>query len=106
MLNNCIYNKYVLKHLCCMCNFCVLGYTKQILQKSFGNHVKNLRISKGLTQITVSSNMGKDQQSLQRVESGNVSPSLFYLFELSAALDISICELMTFEIKKTKKRIK
>jgi len=81
-----------------------LKHTKEILQKSFGNHVKNLRVAKGLTQITVSSNMDKDQQSLQRVESGNVSPSLFYLFELCAALDISICELMTFEIKKPKKK--
>ncbi len=81
-----------------------MRYTKDILQKSFGNHVKRLRISKNLTQITVSANMNKDQQSLQRVESGNVSPSLFYLFELANALDISLAELLTFEIKRPRKK--
>ena len=69
---------------------------KEILQKNFGNHVKELRLKKDLTQIDVSSRMNKDQQSLQRVESGNVSPSLYYLFELAEGLDISIVELLDF----------
>ncbi len=80
--------------------------TKKILQKSFGNHVKELRSKKNLTQIDVSSKMNKDQQSLQRVESGNVSPSLYYLFELAEGLDVSIEELMCFKIEKKKKKEK
>jgi transcriptional regulator with XRE-family HTH domain len=47
--------------------------------------------------------MNKDQQSLQRLESGNVSPSLFYLFQLSNALNVSLPELMAFEIIEKKK---
>lgn len=80
---------------------------KEILQKSFGSHVKNLRLKKGMTQVEVSSNMNKDQQSLQRLESGNVSPSLHYLYQLSNALGISLSELMDFEIvdKKRKKSL-
>ena len=79
---------------------------KEIIQKSFGIHVRNLRIEKCLTQVELSSNMNKDQQSLQRVESGNVSPSLYYLFELAEGLGISISELMEFNMieKKNKKR--
>ncbi len=78
---------------------------KKIIQKSFGIHVRNLRIEKGFTQVELSSNMNKDQQSLQRVESGNVSPSLYYLFELAEGLGVSISELMEFNMieKKNKK---
>jgi transcriptional regulator with XRE-family HTH domain len=77
---------------------------KEILQKNFGNHVKELRLKKDLTQIDVSSRMNKDQQSLQRVESGNVSPSLYYLFELAEGLDISIVELLDFKVAVKKKK--
>ncbi len=80
-----------------------MNHSKEILQKSFGIHVKKLRIQKKLTQVEVSSNMNKDQQSLQRLESGNVSPSLFYLFQLSNALNVSLPELMAFEIIEKKK---
>ena len=78
-------------------------YKKEILQKSFGIHVKKLRLQKRLTQVEVSSNMNKDQQSLQRIESGNVSPSLFYLYQLASALGVSIPVLMDFEIIERKK---
>ena len=77
---------------------------KDILQKAFGNHVKQLRVNKNLTQIDVSSRMDKDQQSLQRVESGNVAPSLYYLFELAQGLGVSITELMDFKIPAKKKK--
>ena len=77
---------------------------KHILQKQFGAHVKQLRIAKGLTQIEVSSKMNKDQQSLQRVESGNVSPSLYYLFELANGLQIDVKELFDFEATLSKKK--
>lgn len=63
----------------------------------FGLHVKNLRKTKSMTQIEVSSAMQRDQQSLQRVESGNINPSLIYLIELADALDVTICELTTFD---------
>lgn len=78
---------------------------KDILQKSFGVHLKELRLKKNLTQVEMSSRMNKDQQSLQRVESGNVSPSLYYLFELAESLGVSITELMDFKIAvKNKKK--
>lgn len=77
---------------------------KEIVQKQFGLHVKNIRQGKGFTQIDVSSRMNKDQQSLQRVESGNVSPSLYYLYELAEGLEIELKELFDFKITEPKKR--
>ena len=94
--------------MCCYTNlsadFSLLYYKKEILQKSFGIHVKKLRLQKRLTQVEVSSNMNKDQQSLQRLESGNVSPSLFYLHQLASALGVSLPVLMDFEIIERKKK--
>lgn len=69
---------------------------KQNIQKSFGKHLKKLRQAKGLTQLDLSSKINKDQQSLQRVESGNVNPSLFYLLELAEGLNIKLPELLDF----------
>lgn len=80
-----------------------LNLKKDIIQKSFGLHVKKIRIEKGLTQVEVSSKMNKDQQSLQRIESGNVSPSLFYLFQLADGLGITVNELLDFEILEKRK---
>lgn len=97
------YNKYVLNHICCLSHFSArLTPKKEILQKAFGLHVKSLRAKNNLTQVDVSSKMGKDQQSLQRVESGNVSPSLYYLFQLADGLGVSVEELMKFPIQKKK----
>ena len=87
----------------CNCKICVLLPQKDILQKLFGNHVKEIRLQKGLTQAEVSSRMNKDQQSLQRVESGNVSPSLYYIFELAEALTVDPKELLSFKLNATKK---
>lgn len=77
---------------------------KEIVQKQFGLHVKNIRQGKGFTQIEVSSRMNKDQQSLQRVESGNVSPSLYYLYELAEGLEIELKDLFNFKLTEQKKR--
>lgn len=56
-----------------------------------------MRVTKNMTQVEVSSRMNRDQQSLQRVESGRVNPSLSYLIDLSVALEIEISELVSFK---------
>lgn len=63
---------------------------------SFGLHVKHIRKAKSMTQVDVSAAMNRDQQSLQRVESGRVNPSLLYLIDLSRALDVSLEDLLSF----------
>lgn len=62
---------------------------KDIRLIEFGNTVKRIRISKGLTQVEISSKMNRDQQSLQRVESGRVNLSYTYILELATALEIN-----------------
>lgn len=76
--------------------FIRLKQDKDIVLKNFGSHVKAVRKARGMTQLEVSSAMKRDQQSLQRVESGRVNPSLTYLMELAAALGMSVDELVKF----------
>lgn len=79
-----------------------MNLQKEVIQKKFGEHIRDIRLKQGLTQVEVSSKMNKDQQSLQRVESGNVSPSLFYLFQLADGLGVTINQLMDFDIVNQK----
>ena len=80
-----------------------MSQKREKILKAFGLHVKALRQSKGLTQVEVSSAMNKDQQSLQRVESGNVSPSLIYLYQLAQGIGVNLKELMDFEVNSSLK---
>lgn len=64
--------------------------------KSFGQHVKTLRQNKNLTQLELSARMNRDQQSLQRVESGRVNPTLLYLIDLAKALETTVSILTDF----------
>ncbi len=70
---------------------------KSIYLKKFGLHIKKLREAKGLTQFQVSSDMNKDRQSLQRIETGRTNPTIYYLKELALALDIKLKELTDFK---------
>lgn len=62
--------------------------------KPLGEKIRQIRLSKGLTQAELANQIGKDQQSIQRLESGKVNPSYLYLLEMSKGLGISITELL------------
>jgi putative transcriptional regulator len=66
---------------------------KEQLQQ-FGEGIRQLRRSKNLTQAELASRMGKDQQSIQRLESGKVNPTYLYLLELAKGLEMDISELV------------
>jgi len=62
--------------------------------KLFGANVRALREAKGLTQAELSARINKDKQSIHRVEGGAINPSVYYLYELSAGLEIDASELL------------
>lgn len=66
--------------------------------------MKKLREEKNLTQFDVCCKINKDRQSLQRIESGNSNPTLYYLMELSIGLEIDLKELIDFEIDINKNK--
>lgn len=63
------------------------------LLKKLGKQIKKLRLEKGLSQAELANEIGKDQQSIQRLEAGNINPSFEYLKEVADGLEISLEEI-------------
>lgn len=69
------------------------------IQKKVGKNVQSIRESKGLSQVDLASKMlGRfDTTNISRIESGRTNPTLFTLYRISEALEISLTELMDFK---------
>lgn len=67
---------------------------KETALKLLGKNIQTLRKRKGMTQVQLAHAIGKDQQSLQRVEAGDFNPTYFYLLEVAEGLGVSIEELV------------
>jgi putative transcriptional regulator len=67
---------------------------QQTRLKKLGAAIKRIRQEKNLTLKELAHNLGKDPQSISRVEQADVNPSFLYLCELCEGLDISMEELM------------
>ncbi|MEO8884955.1 MAG: helix-turn-helix transcriptional regulator [Mucilaginibacter sp.] len=63
---------------------------KEVLLKKLGERIRDIRKEKGITQVQLAHVIGKDQQSIQRLEGGNVNPSLYYLHQIATGLDVSL----------------
>jgi len=71
----------------------VLPMEKEVLLKKLGERIRQIRIDKGITQVQLAHSIGKDQQSIQRLEAGNINPSYFYLYEIANGLNVSLTEI-------------
>ncbi|TAE37623.1 MAG: XRE family transcriptional regulator [Sphingobacteriales bacterium] len=68
---------------------------KEVWLKNLGAKIRDTRIAKGLTQAQLAHTINKDQQSVQRLEAGNINPSFYYLVEVAKGLGVNIAELVT-----------
>jgi putative transcriptional regulator len=69
---------------------------KAALLKRLGKNIKRIREEKGKSQADLAYSIGKEQQSIQRLEAGNINPSYYYLCEIAEGLDVSIFNLLKF----------
>lgn len=74
---------------------------KSELLKLVGKRIQDLRISKGLSQVDL---VGKiqgsiDTTNISRIESGRTNPTAFTLFRISEALEVSMSDLLSFELE-------
>lgn len=80
-------------------NFVCMKETDE-LQKEFllklGQRIKEIRKEKGLSQSEVANRCDKERQSYQRVETGNINPTIWYLQHLAKALEVDLKELVDF----------
>lgn len=85
------------QHICCfvVLNISVMPLTKkeQKLIEAVTKRIRELRIMRGMTQADLAHEIGKDRQSLQRLESGHVNPSIVSLYHIAKGLDVKLSEL-------------
>lgn len=71
------------------------------LRRRFGENIRQLRLSRGLTQEALAEKSDLSVDAVRRIEWGTISPSLDTLSKLSYGLDISLRTLFsTFEQRK------
>ncbi|MFM8491974.1 MAG: helix-turn-helix domain-containing protein, partial [Candidatus Methylopumilus sp.] len=57
-----------------------------------GEHIKEIRISKGFTQVELSEKSGIAVRTIQRIENGEVTPSIYSINAIGTALDVKLKE--------------
>lgn len=67
---------------------------REALLKKLAERVRILRIEKGLTQEALAHRMGRDQQTIQRLETARTNPTLTFLQEVADALGVDLRDLL------------
>jgi putative transcriptional regulator len=65
--------------------------------KILGKRIKALREERELTLKELAYSIGKDPQSIHRLEMGDVNPSYLYLMEVCSGLEISLSDLLDLD---------
>jgi transcriptional regulator with XRE-family HTH domain len=68
---------------------------KQAFLKKLGERIVAIRETKGITQTELAERCDKDKQSINRLEKGNVNPSVYYLKQVTEALGVSLEYVMS-----------
>ncbi|MBL0050641.1 MAG: helix-turn-helix transcriptional regulator [Bacteroidetes bacterium] len=71
---------------------------KEIFLKKLGAQIVKYRKANNLSQAELAHKIGKDPQSIERVENGKINASSFYLSEVAKGLEISMKKLFDFDV--------
>jgi putative transcriptional regulator len=71
---------------------------KEVLLKDLGEKIRTVRKDKEITQVQLAHSIGKDQQSIQRLETGNINPSYIYLLEIAEGLNTNLVDMLNTEL--------
>lgn len=71
-----------------------LSVSQQKKLKALGERVKKVRTEKELTLKDLAHAIGKDPQSIHRLEMGKINPSYIYLLDVCKGLNIDITTLL------------
>ena len=67
---------------------------KERLKREFGKRLKKIRLEKKLTQHTLAAEADMEHKHVQRIEAGEINPTMITIITLAEALGISARELM------------
>lgn len=75
---------------------------KSDLLELLGKRIKKLRIERGMSQVDLVARMqgNIDTTNISRIESGRTNPTIYSLYRLSEALEITISELVNLSNDK------
>ena len=75
---------------------------KSDLLKLVGKRIKGIRESKGMAQVDLVVKMegSIDTTNISRIESGRTNPTVYTLFRISQALEVSMSDLIHIELPK------
>ncbi len=59
-----------------------------------GDRIRALRKERKLTQAQLAYSINKDQQAIQRLESGKINPTFEFLFQVSEGLEMTLSDLL------------
>ena len=71
---------------------------KSDLNKKIGLRIIELREKMEWTQSDLARACGKDRQAIEKLENGKVNPTLYTLFEIAKALEVSLSQLLEIKI--------
>ncbi len=69
---------------------------KELWLKSFGAHIKKMRIKKGISGAEFARLLFIDQPNVTRLEKGRVNPSLYLIKQICDVLEISLDEFFKY----------
>tara|TARA_R110002072_G_scaffold59514_1_gene151502 strand:+ start:95307 stop:95522 length:216 start_codon:yes stop_codon:yes gene_type:complete len=67
---------------------------KDIELKKLGKKIKDVRKRLCLTQFDLGVRIDKDQQSISRLEAGEINPSYIYLMEICKGLEVELKDIL------------
>jgi putative transcriptional regulator len=67
---------------------------KEEILKRVGDQIIKHRQQKGWTQADLAKACDKEPQSIERVENGKINASIFYLYEIATALNVTLSDLV------------
>ena len=72
------------------------------LLRILGKRIKKLRQDKGMAQVDLVAKMqgNIDTTNISRIESGRTNSTIYSLYRLSEALEVSLSDLINFEIEE------
>ncbi len=70
---------------------------------TLGEHIRELRLAKNLTQEDLGFLVGNSGKQIGRIERGENNVTSCMLYAISKALKVPLKDIFNFEIKKTKK---
>ena len=66
----------------------------------FGMRLRELRQTKGMSQLDLASRLNSDKTTLSRIENGRTNVTLITAIKLSVAMETPLYELFMFDISK------